>query len=169
MSDEFAFLKAILDNPEDDAPRLVYADWLEEQGDPAADAKAVYLRDTAAVLTASDREAKQLDYRMRQAARVLPSKWLAVVSHVVLEKCAAEFAVVCPKRWEKLTATDDVNVRHCSECRQSVHYCTSIPDARAHAHMGECVAVALGVARRPHDLDLESMVLGRMLPPTRRN
>lgn len=28
------FLKDILANPDQDAPRLVYADWLEEQGDP---------------------------------------------------------------------------------------------------------------------------------------
>src|SRR5262249_36968134 len=29
-----AFLDAILEAPEDDAVRLIYADWLEEQGDP---------------------------------------------------------------------------------------------------------------------------------------
>jgi uncharacterized protein (TIGR02996 family) len=28
------FLQAILDDPDDDAVRLIYADWLEEQGDP---------------------------------------------------------------------------------------------------------------------------------------
>jgi uncharacterized protein (TIGR02996 family) len=32
MNDEI-FLETIRQNPEDDAPRLVYADWLEEQGD----------------------------------------------------------------------------------------------------------------------------------------
>jgi len=31
------FLKAVLDDPDADAPRLVYADWLEEHGDPRAD------------------------------------------------------------------------------------------------------------------------------------
>src|SRR5262245_16095557 len=29
-----AFLRAIWDHPNDDGPRLVYADWLDEQGDP---------------------------------------------------------------------------------------------------------------------------------------
>jgi uncharacterized protein (TIGR02996 family) len=29
-----AFLEAICAAPDDDAPRLVYADWLEEHGDP---------------------------------------------------------------------------------------------------------------------------------------
>ncbi|MBI1829849.1 MAG: TIGR02996 domain-containing protein [Planctomycetes bacterium] len=31
---EHAFLQPILDNPDDDLPRLVFADWLEERGDP---------------------------------------------------------------------------------------------------------------------------------------
>ena len=35
MSLETAFLAAILERPEDDFPRLVYADWLDENGDPA--------------------------------------------------------------------------------------------------------------------------------------
>jgi uncharacterized protein (TIGR02996 family) len=29
-----AFLQTIIENPDDDAPRLVYADWLEENGEP---------------------------------------------------------------------------------------------------------------------------------------
>jgi uncharacterized protein (TIGR02996 family) len=32
MTHDEAFLQAILDVPDDDSPRLVYADWLEEQG-----------------------------------------------------------------------------------------------------------------------------------------
>jgi uncharacterized protein (TIGR02996 family) len=35
MSDREAFVRAILESPDDDAPRLVYADWLDENGDPA--------------------------------------------------------------------------------------------------------------------------------------
>jgi uncharacterized protein (TIGR02996 family) len=33
MNHDEAFLQAIIDHPDDDAPRLVYADWLEEHGD----------------------------------------------------------------------------------------------------------------------------------------
>jgi uncharacterized protein (TIGR02996 family) len=29
-----AFLRSVIDNPDDDTPRLAYADWLEEHGDP---------------------------------------------------------------------------------------------------------------------------------------
>src|SRR4051812_38161141 len=36
-ADERAFLAAILDAPDDDAPRLIYADYLLEQGDPRGD------------------------------------------------------------------------------------------------------------------------------------
>jgi uncharacterized protein (TIGR02996 family) len=34
MTHEDAFLEDIREHPEDDAPRLIYADWLEERGDP---------------------------------------------------------------------------------------------------------------------------------------
>jgi uncharacterized protein (TIGR02996 family) len=33
-----AFLSAIVANPDDPTPRLIYADWLEERGDPACEA-----------------------------------------------------------------------------------------------------------------------------------
>jgi uncharacterized protein (TIGR02996 family) len=35
MSDRDALLAAVFDHPADDAPRLVYADWLDEHGEPA--------------------------------------------------------------------------------------------------------------------------------------
>src|SRR4051812_16501242 len=34
MPDDDAFLRAIIDDPDDGLPRLVYADWLDEHGDP---------------------------------------------------------------------------------------------------------------------------------------
>lgn len=34
MPDAESFLRAIIENPDDDGPRLVYADWLDENGDP---------------------------------------------------------------------------------------------------------------------------------------
>ena len=33
VSDDEAFIRAILANPGEDAPRLIYANWLEERGD----------------------------------------------------------------------------------------------------------------------------------------
>jgi uncharacterized protein (TIGR02996 family) len=37
MSEEVAFLSAVIDRPDDDTLRLVYADWLQERGDPRAE------------------------------------------------------------------------------------------------------------------------------------
>jgi uncharacterized protein (TIGR02996 family) len=42
MTHEQVFLRAILDDPADDTARLAYADWLEEQGDPRAEALRAY-------------------------------------------------------------------------------------------------------------------------------
>ena len=41
MSDRDALLAAVLASPADDAPRLVYADWLDEHGEPA---QAAFIR-----------------------------------------------------------------------------------------------------------------------------
>jgi uncharacterized protein (TIGR02996 family) len=44
MNHEQAFLQAIRESPHDDAPRLIYADWLEEQGGAARAARANFIR-----------------------------------------------------------------------------------------------------------------------------
>lgn len=42
--DELALLRAVCDRPEDDTPRLVYADWLDDQGDPLLELHAKLIR-----------------------------------------------------------------------------------------------------------------------------
>ncbi len=44
MDTETALLAAIWASPHDDLPRLVYADWLDETGDPAKAARAEFIR-----------------------------------------------------------------------------------------------------------------------------
>lgn len=44
MNQEEAFWQSILDEPEVDANRLIYADWLEDQGDRASMARAEFIR-----------------------------------------------------------------------------------------------------------------------------
>ena len=44
MNHEQAFLQAIRETPDDDAPRLIYADWLEEQGGASRAARAEFIR-----------------------------------------------------------------------------------------------------------------------------
>ena len=69
MSDESALLAAILAHPDEDTPRLMYADWLEEHGRPE---RAEFIRlqcDPGADEAAEDRAA-ELEERNR-------GKWLA--------------------------------------------------------------------------------------------
>lgn len=47
MNEEDAFLRAILEEPDDEANRLIYADWLEERGDPLGE----FLRVQSALTT----------------------------------------------------------------------------------------------------------------------
>ena len=43
-ADESALLRAVCDNPDDDAPRLIYADWLDDTGNVARVARAEFIR-----------------------------------------------------------------------------------------------------------------------------
>jgi uncharacterized protein (TIGR02996 family) len=167
MRDERAFLQALLAEPTDDSLRLVYADWLEEQNEPASAARAEFLRLTAEQATkpgSKDRhEARHK--RLQQLAAGLDTDWLAVVSRLPLENCQKKrreaephrdypirFDYVCDRRWENLQTTADQAVRFCDSCRQNVHYCDTIMEARKHAQNGHCIAVDLGVIRREDDL-----------------
>src|SRR5262245_24225920 len=44
MTEREALLRAVCENPDDDLPRLVFADWLDENGDEAARAWAEFIR-----------------------------------------------------------------------------------------------------------------------------
>src|SRR5262245_56631511 len=55
-TEQQALLRTILENPDDDAPRLVYADWLEERGDADNTSRAQFIRmQVALAATESDR------------------------------------------------------------------------------------------------------------------
>ncbi len=44
MSDETAFLNTIREHPDEDTPRLAFADWLDEQGNPVKADRAAFIR-----------------------------------------------------------------------------------------------------------------------------
>jgi uncharacterized protein (TIGR02996 family) len=62
MSDREAFVSAIAAAPTDDLPRLVFADWLEEHGEPE---RAEFIRTQIRWHHADPEEKKQLDVRAR--------------------------------------------------------------------------------------------------------
>jgi len=69
MTRDEAFLQAVLDAPDDDAPRLIYADWLDEHGD-ADRAEFIRVQCEEAKLGLKDPRAEQL---RKRAARLLKS------------------------------------------------------------------------------------------------
>ena len=162
MNDEAAFLNQILSNPADDAARLVYADWLDEQGDPISLVKAGFLRAQCelARLPEKDEQRAALREQVRALALQLETSWLAVVSQLLVEKCEIRFEFQCPKQWENLRPTADVKVRSCDACRKPVHYCDTIDEARLHAIRGECVAVDCRPERTPGDLAWKGLQVG---------
>ncbi len=48
MIDEETFIRAVVDRPGDDTPRLMYADWLDDRADP----RGAYLRAERAAVAA---------------------------------------------------------------------------------------------------------------------
>jgi uncharacterized protein (TIGR02996 family) len=71
-----ALYQAILDDPEDDAPRLIYADWLEENGDPAR-AEFIRAQMHLARLPKGDPAAKALRGREEELWEVHRDEWIA--------------------------------------------------------------------------------------------
>jgi uncharacterized protein (TIGR02996 family) len=156
MSAEAAFLDAIRSKPDDAVTRLVYADWLDEQGGKANAAKSAVLRFQCefAALAATTKIGGTKKKRLRRLANsVADANWLALVSMPAIEKCELKFAFKCPKQWDKLTATRDDAVRYCDACQRNVYYCHTIPEAFRHAVEGDCVAVQLTWRRSKGDLD----------------
>jgi uncharacterized protein (TIGR02996 family) len=175
MHNDEDFLRQLLADPADDTARLVYADWLEEQGGPGWEARAEFLRLTAQLGSrgAGKKQKKKFRERLQQLAAGLDTAWLAVVSRLAIENCHAKrlgssvsirFEFLCDRGWQDLGVTEDRAVRSCEACKQSVHYCDTITEARKHAWAGHCVAVDLGVIRREGDLQRPRLLLGRISP-----
>jgi uncharacterized protein (TIGR02996 family) len=77
MTHEEAFLQDILSSPQDDAPRLVYADWLEErnQGGDAERAEFIRGQIVLARLPANDPQRSALEARVRVLLEAYSPTW----------------------------------------------------------------------------------------------
>src|SRR5437763_1784240 len=73
MRDEAAFLRTIAAAAADDAPRLVYADWLEERGDPRG--TFVRVQCAVAALPADDPRRPDLEHAERQLLAAHAADW----------------------------------------------------------------------------------------------
>jgi uncharacterized protein (TIGR02996 family) len=75
-----AFLRAILESPEDDTPRLVYADWLEEQGDPRGE--FIRVQCLLARIREGDPQRRSLQRRERELLGEHGPKWQGPLRHL---------------------------------------------------------------------------------------
>jgi uncharacterized protein (TIGR02996 family) len=63
-AEEMAFVRAIQQNPDDEGARLIFADWLEERGDPRRE--IIRLQCRLAKLTPGDLHREQLQEEQRR-------------------------------------------------------------------------------------------------------
>jgi|GEM_PF-2514677 len=80
MNEDEAFIRAIREQPDDETARLVYADWLDDRGDP----RGPYLRAEAewVVLQPADEQYRPLFRHISQLAAKLNPAWFATVSRM---------------------------------------------------------------------------------------
>jgi len=108
-SDQIAFLNAICTNPNDDLARLVYADWIEEQGDSAR-AEFIRIQIERFRSASNDREARQLSWREYELLREHEYDWRQELpeqlqSHAIFRR-GFVYRIECSLR-ELLEATRD--------------------------------------------------------------
>src|SRR5438045_2176597 len=72
MSNTAPFLRAIWDTPHDDGPRLIYADWLEERGDPRGE----FIRVQCELARRGAQDTARLRARERKLAEAHAKDWL---------------------------------------------------------------------------------------------
>ena len=137
MNDEAAFLAAILADPDDDAPRLVFADWLDERGDCRGEwlrltvRRDELVRGAAAGATIAARalawatvrgEVRRITRRLQQLAARVPEAWALRLHRGFIENCRYP-EETCPRFWHRLPESDRADQRTCDRCQRQVECC----------------------------------------------
>jgi uncharacterized protein (TIGR02996 family) len=159
MNEEDGFVAAILADPRDDTPRLVFADWLEERGDPRGEflrislrLEALFKEDPPEEMRAKVRRVREiakLQKRLRELREIVPLDWALKLFRGSIECCGYELddGTDCPGRWEALPETDDPTVRRCSSCIRTVWFCWSTAEVRQALSSGHPVVKAMVLDR----------------------
>jgi uncharacterized protein (TIGR02996 family) len=179
LNDENGFFCTLEDNPADETARLVYADWLDEQGEPNKATKAEFIRLELRVLQEDHTEPTD-SQRLQQLAAGIEPDWLAIVSRPRVEYCqflnsnpcarrrylyaptgltksrveACHFLLTrpCPGRWDLLAPTGLTKLRLCETCYKTVNFCTTPHEKQEYVRQGNRIAVSPGIALTPNDL-----------------
>jgi uncharacterized protein (TIGR02996 family) len=138
------FLVKIRVCPSDDTLRLVYADWLWDQGDLASMAKATFLR--AQVIGASLRDTPPVD-----------ADWLGRVDRTPIVNCALPWPQrrYCPQHWQELIPRGrSGRIRFCAECSREVHHCATLEEMGELAEQGWRVALSSRLRSEGADIEV---------------
>lgn len=177
--EEQRFLAAIVLDPDAETNRLIYADWLEEQGDQRAE----YLRlETRLAQIPKDHPEYPLVKKQKIdcQSRLLKGResmygnktwfWLLHISRrTIIANCARgskakprlRFAFECPQQWNNLETTGADGVRFCSSCNERVFFCNTPEEGEHHASLGHCIALSLSAAEAAAEAHPAPMMLGR--------
>src|SRR4051812_33743754 len=79
--DAAAFVRAVCDAPDDDLPRLIFADWLDERGDPRGE--FIRLQVGRPRLPADDPRRRDWKAREDELLRAHEEEWLGPLADVV--------------------------------------------------------------------------------------
>lgn len=131
--EDLAFLRSILDVPEDRNTWLVYADWLDDRSDPRAE----FLRLMVARSLAADGDPALADTeeRLKRLRAELDPQWMMMFDPARVGNCHD-----C--RWDGMIATDVPDIRICHRCKSAVVYCHTLDEARQFASCGQRVALS---------------------------
>src|SRR5262245_25055524 len=120
-TDDRGFIRAILDYPEELTNWLVYADWLDERGDPRAEFLRLMVERQQSDAADPDR-----DTRLTKLRAELDPQWMLVFDTPRVSNCRfSDWRFVCPKSWDQLSPTDEPDIRICHECKSPVFFCHS--------------------------------------------
>jgi uncharacterized protein (TIGR02996 family) len=78
MTDDTTFVNAIVAHPDDRTPRLIYADWLDERGDPRAEFVRLQVR-LGEIGRPSAEYARVFD-RLKELEPTVPEDWLLLMT-----------------------------------------------------------------------------------------
>jgi uncharacterized protein (TIGR02996 family) len=135
----------------DETSRIIYADWLEQQGHHVR-AEFLRVQDKLLAMRPGDAERAAHASRLGALAAKIDVAWKILVANPAVESCGVEFRFRCPMQWSMLQATERDGVRHCTGCKRDVYYALNVGEARTYAKDGHCVALDVTSTRWRDDL-----------------
>jgi uncharacterized protein (TIGR02996 family) len=117
MGDENDFLRAILVDPGDQVPLLVYADWLEARGDPRGE--YIHVRAAAATNPTS----RRLRSRLKQLRVAIAPGWLPLLDGAGRQQKERNLLLV-PKPWRRVQSLTELRQRLTGTLKQEEFFVT---------------------------------------------